>query len=212
MTLFQRAAMESAGTALLAFTISRAASGQLSSFEQACMIGLTLSLLINLCGRVSGAHFNPAVTLLLQHQRWGWAGLGRGGVWRECFAYGVAQLIGARVGFALDPLAAAPEPLALGGVVPEFAFSIALFALILVWSHEGRICPFAQPLAGVVIGLGLVVLVVLGGLTGSGLYNPAIALALVARGGEGVLPLVAAQLLAALALMVLRPPAGQPAA
>ena len=209
MTLFQRAAMEGAGTVLLAFTISRAASGQLSSFEQACMIGLTLSLLIHLCGRLSGAHFNPAVTLLLQHQRWGWAGLGRGVVWRECFAYGVAQLIGARVGFAFDPLAAAPEPLALGGVVPEFAFSIALFALILVWSHEGRICPFAQPLAGVVIGLGLVVL---GGLTGSGLYNPAIALALVARGGEGVLPLVASQLLAALALMALRPPAGQHAA
>lgn len=205
LSLAQRAALEGAGTALLAFTISRAASGQISGFEQAWMVGLSLCLLIHLCGRLSGAHFNPAVTLLLQQQRWGWAGLGRSGAWRECLAYVVAQLIGARIGFALDPLAASPEPLAFSAVVPEFVFSAALFGLILVWSREGRICPFAQPLAGVVIGLGLVVLVALGGLTGSGLYNPAIALALVARGGEGVLPLLAAQLLAALALIALQP-------
>jgi hypothetical protein len=46
-----------------------------------------------------------------------------------------------------------------------------------------------------------VALVVLGGLSGSGLYNPAIAAGLISQGGGGVLPMIGAQLLAALLIM-----------
>lgn len=51
--------------------------------------------------------------------------------------------------------------------VPELIFRSVLVILIQAWSHAGRICPSPQPLAGVVIGTGHVVLMLLGGLTGS---------------------------------------------
>jgi glycerol uptake facilitator-like aquaporin len=108
--------------------------------------------------------------------------------------------------FRLDPLATVPPPFTGAGVVSELIFSAALYGLILVWSREGKICPFAQPLSGVVIGLALVALVVLGGLSGSGLYNPAIAAGLISQGGRGVLPMIGAQLLAALLIMRLQLP------
>ncbi len=120
---------------------------------------------------------------------------------RETGAYWLAQILAAVAVFRLDPLATVPPPFSWGGVVPELIFSAALYGLILAWSREGKICPFAQPLSGVVIGMALVVLVMLGGLSGSGLYNPAIAAGLISQGGRGILPMIAAQLLAAVLLM-----------
>ena len=195
LSLARRALLEAIGTATLAFAIVRLGHSGLTSFEQAWAIGLTLCLLI---------HFNPAVTLLLNQQRFGWPGLLQGQGLRETGVYWLAQVLAAVAVFRLDPVATVPPPFNAAGVVPELIFSAALFALILVWSHEGKICPFAQPLSGVVIGLGLVALVLLGGLSGSGLYNPAIAAGLISHGGRGVLQMVGAQLLAALVVMRLR--------
>lgn len=210
LNLARRALIEAIGTATLAFALVRLGHGGFGPFEQAWGIGLTVCLLIHLFGRLSGAHFNPAVTLLLNQQRFGWRGLYRGQGLLETVAYWVAQVLAAVLVFRLDPLSTAPASFGWAGVVPELIFSAGLLGLILVWSHEGKICPFAQPLSGVVIGLGLVVLVLLGGLSGSGLYNPAIALALISQGARGVLPMIAAQLLAALALMGLRANVGSP--
>lgn len=204
LSLFRRALLEAIGTATLAFAIVRVGHSGWTAFDQAWAIGLTLCLLIHLFGRLCGAHFNPAVTLLLNQQRFGWPGLVQGQGLRETGAYWLAQVLAAVAVFGLDPVATAPPPFNTAGVVPELILSAALFALILVWSHEGKLCPFAQPLSGVVIGLGLVALVLLGGLSGSGLYNPAIAAGLISQGGRGVLPMVGAQLLAALLLMRLR--------
>jgi glycerol uptake facilitator-like aquaporin len=206
LSLARRALLEAIGTATLAFAIVRLGHSGLSSFEQAWAIGLTLCLLIHLLGRLCGAHFNPAVTLMLNQQRFGWPGLLQGQGLRETAVYWLAQVLAAVAVFRLDPVATVPPAFNAAGVLPELIFSAVLFALILVWSHEGKICPFAQPLSGVVIGLGLVVLVLLGGLSGSGLYNPAIAAGLISQGGRGVLPMVVAQLLAALLLMRLRSP------
>ncbi len=199
-SLLQRSLLEAAGTTLLGYTIARAGHATLDSFQQAWLIGLTVCLLVHICGRISGAHFNPAVTLLLNQQLHGWRGLLRGEGARETLAYVLAQILGALLAFRLDPWL---PPVATGfradAFVPELIFSSVLLVLIQAWSREGRICPFAQPLAGVVIGTGLVVLVLLGGLTGSGIYNPAIALAMAwGRGVGGVLPLIGAQLLAVL--------------
>ena len=201
LSLVRRALLEAMGTALLAFTVVRLGHSSFGPFEQAWAIGLTLCLLIHLLGRLCGAHFNPAVTLLLNQQRFGWHGLWRGQGLRETGAYWLAQILAAVAVFRLDPLATVPPPFSWGGVVPELIFSAALFGLILTWSREGKICPFAQPLSGVVIGLALVILVILGGLSGSGLYNPAIAAGLISQGGRGILPMIAAQLLAAVLLM-----------
>ena len=205
--LLQRSLLEGGGTALLGFTIARASHGGLDAFQQAWLIGLTVCLLIHTCGRLSGAHFNPAVTLLLHHQRYGWRGLVTGEGARETLAYGLAQILGAVLAFRLDPWGPpVGQAFTAAAFVPELVFSAILLALIQAWSREGRLCPFAQPLAGVVLGSGLVVLVLLGGLTGSGLYNPAIALAMSwIRGIGGVWPLIGAQLLAVVVLIVLGP-------
>jgi len=204
LNLARRALLEAIGTATLAFAIVRLGRSDLGTFEQAWAMGLTLCLLIHLFGRLCGAHFNPAVTLLLNQQRFGWRGLLRGQGLRETALYCLAQVLAAVAVFRLDPLATASAPFTGAGIVPEFIFSAALYGLILVWSHEGKICPFAQPLSGVVIGLALVALVVLGGLSGSGLYNPAIAVGLISQGGGGVLPMIGAQLLAALLVLWLQ--------
>ena len=204
LTLARRAVLEAIGTATLAFAIVRLGHSGFGPFEQAWAIGLTLCLLIHLFGRLCGAHFNPAVTLLLNQQRFGWRGLLHGQGMRETAVYWLAQVLAAVAVFRLDPLATVPPPFNGAGVVPELIFSAALFGLILVWSREGKICPFAQPLSGVVIGLALVVLVVLGGLSGSGLYNPAIAAGLISQGGRGVLPMIGAQLLAVLLVLWLQ--------
>ena len=65
MPLWQRTALEAFGTGFLAFTVGRLGSSEFNGFEQAIVIGLCLALLIHLIGRATGAHFNPAVTLLL---------------------------------------------------------------------------------------------------------------------------------------------------
>ena len=205
--LLQRSVVEGAGTALLGFAIARAGHSGLDGFQQAWLIGLTLCLLIHTCGRLSGAHFNPAVTLLLQQQRVGWRGCLRGEAGRETLAYGLAQVIGALLAFRLDPwIPQTSQVFQATAFLPELVFSVVLLTLIQAWSREGKICPFAQPLAGVVLGLGLVALVLLGGLTGSGIYNPAIAVAMaVGRGAEGIGPLIGAQLLATVLVVVLGP-------
>ena len=64
MPLWQRTALEAFGTGFLAFTVGRLGSSEFNGFEQAIVIGLCLAMLIHLMGRATGAHFNPAVTLL----------------------------------------------------------------------------------------------------------------------------------------------------
>ena len=87
--------------------------------------------------------------------------------------------------------------------MPEVLFSLALYSLILRWSDEGRICPFAQPLSGIVIGLGLGFLALIGGLSQSGIYNPAIAIGLASNGMSGVVTAIAGQLIAVVVLLVM---------
>ena len=86
------------------------------------------------------------------------------------------------------------------------SLSSALFGLILRWSREGRICPVSQPLSGLVIGSGLSVLVLLGGLTESGIYNPAMAIALAVKGMDGSILAIVNEFMAAGLLLLYLPP------
>lgn len=205
MPLWQRTALEAFGTGFLAFTVGRLGSSEFNGFEQAIVIGLCLAMLIHLMGRATGAHFNPAVTLLLNAQRFGRARLLSRGALRESVAYISAQLLGATVGLGLNPFDRPINDFALDAWLPEFVFSFVLFGLILRWSSEGRICPVAQPLSGLVIGSGLSVLVLLGSLTESGIYNPAMAMAFAVKGMAGSIIAIVDQFLAAGLMLLLLP-------
>ena len=205
MPLWQRTALEAFGTGFLAFTVGRLGSSEFNGFEQAIVIGLCLAMLIHLMGRATGAHFNPAVTLLLNAQRFGRARLLSRGALRESVAYISAQLLGATVGLGLNPFDRPINDFALNAWLPEFVFSFVLFGLILRWSSEGRICPVAQPLSGLVIGSGLSVLVLLGSLTESGIYNPAMAMAFAVKGMAGSIIAIVDQFLAAGLMLLLLP-------
>ena len=178
-----RCLVEALATGFLSFAISRVSHSSHNDFEQAIVIGLNLALLIHLCGRFSGAHFNPIVSLMLNGHRFGRGAWGSRLFWRETLGYSVAQCAGAVVGFRLDPPLESGAMFSNSAFAPELCFSFA--TLILTWSREGRVCPFSQPLSGVVIGMGLSGLIVLGGLTECGVYNPAISLALITEGAHG---------------------------
>ena len=101
-SLARRAAVEAAGTALLLATIvgSGIMSEQLAGGNIAIALlanslatGGSLIALIHAFGSISGAHFNPAVTL---------ADASQGGLsWHEVPAYLVAQIAGAYAGVIL---------------------------------------------------------------------------------------------------------------
>ena len=205
MPLWQRTALEAFGTAFLAFTVGRLSGSDLNGLEQAVGIGLCLALLIHLMGRGTGAHFNPAVTVALNAQRFGRARLFSIDACREIFSYIAAQVLGATVGLALNPVDGPANAFGVQGLVPEFVFSLVLYALILRWSTEGRICPVAQPLSGLVIGGGLGLLALLGGLTQSGIYNPAMAIALGVQGMDGSAIAIVDEFLAVGLLLLLLP-------
>jgi glycerol uptake facilitator-like aquaporin len=115
MTLARRLVAEAVGTAMLLAAVvgsgimgDRLAGGSigLALLANAIATGAALVALILTFGPISGAHFNPAVTL---------ADASRGGLpWRDAQGYVVAQVGGAVVGVAL------------GNVMfgePAFAFS-----------------------------------------------------------------------------------------
>ena len=205
MPLWQRTALEAFGTGFLGFTAGQLGGSEFNGFEQAIVIGLCLALLINLMGRATGAHFNPAITLLLNGQRFGRAKLLSRDAFHESCAYIAAQLLGATVGLGLNPVERMTNDFAINAWLPELVFSFVLYAVVLRWSREGRICPVAQPLSGLVIGSALSVLVILGGLTESGIYNPAMAVALATKGMDGSIVAIVGEFLAVGLLLLFLP-------
>ncbi len=91
----------------------------------------------------------------------------------------------------------------LDGFVEETLLTVVLLSLVMTWSKEGKLCPFSQPLTGMVIGSGVTYLAALGGLTSSGVFNPAISLSLmVSSKQQGMESMIAAQMFAVLVVAV----------
>ena len=103
----------------MAFTVGRLSSTEFNGFEQALSIGLCLALLIHVLGRFSGAHFNRAVTLLLNHQRFGLKAFTTRAGLVEIGSYVLAQIVGAWIGLGLTPPGAVPDVMQLGGCPPS---------------------------------------------------------------------------------------------
>lgn len=114
-TLFQRAAAEALGTFALvtggcgAIMVNHA-TGALGHGGVAASFGLVIMVMIAALGHLSGAHFNPAVTLAFA--------VTRHFAWRDVPSYLVGQLLGA-VGGAVTLRALFGLEAGLGATVPS---------------------------------------------------------------------------------------------
>lgn len=153
MSLARRAVAEAVGTAfLLAAVIGsgimgvRLAGGNtaIALLANTLATGAALVALILTFGPVSGAHFNPAVTLA--------AAMEGGTPWREVPVYVLAQLAGAFAGVAAahvmfgEPLFFASQQARAGGA-QVFSEFVATFGLIAVIWGVIRSRPAAVPYA-----------------------------------------------------------------
>ena len=151
--LARRTSAEFVGTALLLATVvgsgiagERLAAGNvaLALLANTVATGAALVALILTFGPISGAHFNPAVTL---------ADASRGGLpWREAFAYVAAQVAGAFAGVAAahlmfgEPIFFASHHIRAGRA-QLFSEFVATFGLLsIVWGcarRRSEVAPFA---------------------------------------------------------------------
>jgi glycerol uptake facilitator-like aquaporin len=153
MTISRRVAAEGLGTALLLATVvgsgimgERLSGGNvaLALLANSLATGGVLMALILAFGTISGAHFNPAVTL---------ADASQGGLpWREVPAYVAAQIVGAFAGVAAAHLMFS-EPLysvsmhQRAGAAQAFSEFVATFGLLsVIWGcvrSRASAVPFA---------------------------------------------------------------------
>jgi glycerol uptake facilitator-like aquaporin len=154
MTLGRRLAAEGVGTAVLLAAVvgsgimgERLAGGNvgLALLANTLATGAALVALILAFGPISGAHFNPAVTLCDASQ---------GGVsWREAIGYIAAQVVGAVIGVATADLMFQEPMLALSqharhGPSQLLSEAVATFGLLtVVWGcsrlRASAVVPFA---------------------------------------------------------------------
>ncbi|WP_428312742.1 MIP/aquaporin family protein [Hydrocarboniphaga sp.] len=160
MTLIRRAVAECLGTALLLAAVvgsgimgERLAGGNvaIALLANSIATGGVLMALILSFGPISGAHFNPAVTL---------ADASQGGLpWREVPAYVAAQIIGAFVGVAAAHAMFTEPTFAVSlhersGPAQAFSEFVATFGLLSVIWGCARLRSSAVPFAvsGYIVG------------------------------------------------------------
>jgi glycerol uptake facilitator-like aquaporin len=157
-SLPQRLLAEGLGTAILVATVvgSGIMAERLAGGNQAIALlgntiptGAILVVIITIFGPISGAHFNPAVTLVFA---------ARGEMlWREVLPYVIVQCVGGIAGTALAHLMFDLAPLAIGLTVRSgpsqwLGEAVATFSLILTILGGVRYAPQAIPwLVGLVI-------------------------------------------------------------
>jgi glycerol uptake facilitator-like aquaporin len=157
----RRLLAEALGTALLVATVvgsgimaERLAGGNMAIalLGNTIPTGAILVVIITILGPVSGAHFNPAVTLVFA---------ARGDMtWREVLPYILVQCVGGVLGtlvahlmFDLAPLVIGTH--ARGGAAQWLAEAVATFSLVLTILGGIRYAPTAVPwLVGLVITAG----------------------------------------------------------
>lgn len=174
--LMQKATGELIGTFALVFAgcgaiMVDASSGRLGHLGVALCFGLVIAVMVSALGHISGAHFNPAVTLAF-------AAVGRF-PWRQVPAYIVAQLTAAIMAAlclqailgttaslgATSTTLATPQTL----VVEALATFFLMFVIISVATDARAVGSMAAPAIGGTVALGALFA---GPLTGASM-NPA---------------------------------------
>ncbi len=182
MLLRSQAIAEALGTFAIAFAgcgsvmvAERFPQGGLSSVETAVVFGLAVATMIFALGRVSGAHFNPAVTLAFAVARLFPA--------RRVLSYWAAQIAGAVAAIALLS-GLLPDGLSYGATVPgvpelqAFAWEVVLtFLLMLVVIAVATDSRAEGIMAGTAIGAVVALCAMLAGPVTGASMNPARSLA-----------------------------------
>lgn len=151
--LHKRAVAEALGSAFLLATVvgsgimaDRLSGGNvgLALLANAIATGAVLTALIGTFGAISGAHFNPAVTIAAAVERT----IG----WREVPAYVGGQVAGAVVGVVCAHAMFSLAPVSLStheryGLAQAFSELVATFGLLAVVAGVGRDRPAAVPAA-----------------------------------------------------------------
>lgn len=159
--ILRRAGAELVGTFALVTTgcgaiIVNAQTGALSHVGVALTFGLVITVMIAATGHLSGAHFNPAVTLALAFIR--------RFPWQEVPLYISGQLAGAILGaFTLRTLfgltaglgATLPQADPMQSLVLEFLLTAGLMFVITAVATDPRVPPFLAALSiGATVALG----------------------------------------------------------
>lgn len=175
---------EAVGTGLITFAGIAASHLAPSALASALASAAAAFLAIAAFATVSGAHFNPVVTLAF-------AATGRV-AWRSVPAYLVAQLVGATLAVTLlerAGVSAALVPPAWSHAVPV-AVGEAVGAAVLLGSiavaihHHGK--PGASTPLAATIAVGLACAILAVAPLGSGILNPAKSFAMLGAGATGV--------------------------
>lgn len=192
-------ATEAIGTMFLVFTIGCAVRS--GSPLAPLAIGAVLMAMIYAGGHVSGAHYNPAVTI---------AALVRGRIdVRDALSYWAAQIAGGLVGAALvgavtHPVAAGPDPVSSHGAVAVFVvellmtFALCYVVLNVATSKDHPNNSFYGLAIGFTVCAGAIAV---GGISG-GAFNPAVVFAGTTMGlftASGIWIYLAAQIIAGIA-------------
>ncbi len=185
-SIIYRSFIELIGTAILSVAIITGKNSSLSIVESSIFIGLTLCFLIHLFGRISGAHFNPLVTLMFVQFHNGNHWYKKKSLLVNTILYILFQLIGASIAFSFYQIREIDNALTSVNLFNEGLLTFIFLSLIKIWSEEGKICPESKPLSGIVVGLGLIPILIFGGLNASGLLNPAIAIGIFISGASGL--------------------------
>lgn len=162
------------GTMLLAAvagTASLASGGSLPGYDFLYVpfaVGLLVMVMVYLVGSISGAHFNPAVTLTLFAFR-------KVSV-QQLVTYLVAQFAGAWVGVQLTIQFVGVAPAEPGATDRGASMAEFMGALLLVFAIMHVVLgKVKDEMAGIVIGAALVLGLTLAMATGAGVLNPAVA-------------------------------------
>lgn len=172
--------VEAIGTLMLVFTIGAAVRSGNALAPLA--IGAALMVMVYAGGHISGAHYNPAVTLAV---------LVRGRIeWRQAVGYWIAQTVGALVAAAMVGVMVPADPSAkpmtfsghavLAAMLAELVFTFALCYVVLnvATSKDHSDNSFYGLAIGFTVLSGAVAV---GGISG-GAFNPAVVFGGIAMG------------------------------
>lgn len=179
--IIKKSAAEAIGTFALVFAgcgsmmVIERFPGSMSLSAVPLVFGLVVAAMIYAVGHISGAHFNPAVTLAFA--------VARHFPWKQTIAYWLAQFAGAGAAICLLRLSL-PEGLTYGAAIPhlgaaatlgwETVLSFFLMFVIIAVATDTRA---EGTMAGTAIGATIAVCAFIGGPVTGASMNPARALA-----------------------------------